>query len=157
METVIRVELPSGGWWELESRPRWKHVRKRASEAGRPGAGETADRALVSLTVAWSFEDEVCVSALSRRSPRDLTSAFGALHDRVLSPLVGPIRQMAEELFAGLVSRMVPTGFVEAHVMATTGWDWATLQRTPADVVQRMVVYLAVREARANGGSLEFD
>lgn len=156
METVIRVELPSGGWWELESRPRWKHVRKWASEAGRPGEGETADRALVSLTAAWSFEDEVCVAALSRRSPGDLATAFEALHDRVLSPLAGPVRQMAEELFAGLVSGTVPQGFAEAHIMAATGWDWATLQRTPADVVQRMVVYLSVREARANGGSLEF-
>ena len=118
-ETVIRVELPSGGWWELESRPRWKHVREWASEVGRLSAGEVADRVLVSLT--------------------------------------GPVRQIAEELFAGLVTGTVPPGFAEVHIMAATGWDWAKLQSTPADVVRRMVVYLFVREARANGGSLEFD
>ena len=139
-ETVIRVELPSGGWWELESRPRWKHVREWASEVGRLGAGEVADRVLVSLTAAWSFGDEVGVSALSRRSPRDLTAAFEALHDRVLSPLTGPVRQIAEELFTGLVTGTVQPGFAEAHIMAVTGWDWATLQDTPADVVQRMAV-----------------
>ena len=89
--------------------------------------------------------------------PHDLTAAFDALHDRVLSPLTEPVRDIAEELFAGLVSGRVPEQFTESHVMAITGWDWATLQRTPADVVRHMVLYLLVREARAGGASLDFE
>ena len=156
-EAVVRVELPSGGWWELDGRPTWGRLRKWAAGAARPGDGQAADRVLASLTAAWSFDDEVHVSALSRRLPHDLTAAFDALHDRVLSPLTEPVRDIAEELFAGLVSGRVPEQFTESHVMAIIGWDWATLQRTPADVVRHMVLYLLVREARAGGASLDFE
>ena len=61
----------------------------------------------------------------------------------------------AERLFAALASGRVPAEFAEAHLMLETGWSWRELQDTPADVVERTWVYLAVRGAREGGGALE--
>ena len=40
--------------------------------------------------------------------------------------------------------------------MAATGWSWQTLQETPADVVQKMAVYLTVTQTIQSKGSLDF-
>ena len=40
--------------------------------------------------------------------------------------------------------------------MAATGWTWHALGETPADIVHRMAVYLAVKGARDTRGTLVF-
>ena len=66
-------------------------------------------------------------------------------------------RREAEHLFAGLISGHLPEAFSEVHLMASTGWSWDTLQKTPADVVRRMVTYLAVNRAIDERTSLEYE
>ena len=113
--------------------------------------------ALVSLTTAWSFPDPVCPEAMARRDDGDIVAVLEALTSEV-APLWGgqSPKELAEELFGGLVAGRVPNQFVEAHIMALTGWSWSTLQETPADVVERMALYMAVRQAREVDGALDF-
>ena len=48
----------------------------------------------------------------------------------------------------------MPEAFEEAHLMWRTGWTWQQLQKTPADVVELMSVYLSVVDAMESGGSV---
>lgn len=164
-KTVKRIELPSGGWWEIETRPRWKHVRgwfaghfdeaRHSGDAGRRGP-DLAYRALVSLTTAWSFPEETSLDSLAQRDVADVLTAMELLRPKVSPPGDGqPPKLLAEELFAGLAAGRVPEQFAEVHIMALTGWDWETLQETPADVVELMALYIAVRDARDNASSLD--
>lgn len=41
--------------------------------------------------------------------------------------------------------------------MAATGWTWEELQQTPAEIVNLMSLYLAVRSTKESGGDLHFD
>ena len=150
---VRRVALPSGGWWEIVTRPLWRHVSIWEHESR-----GLAERALVSLTTAWSFDEEVSSETLSLRHEQDLIAVLETLQ-RELLPLLasGNPEQAAEELFAGLVEDRIPREFAEAHLMAATGWSWQTLQDTPADVVHRMAIYLAVTGARQTQTSMDFD
>ena len=165
-ETVRRVALPSGGWWDLIVRPRWKHVRdflcideRLASlcDRERLGPASIAERALASLTTGWSFREPVSAESLAHRDRNDLMAVMGVL-EREVVPALGDHdpRALAEELFEGLARGSVPHEFAEVHIMARTGWSWATLQETPADVVERMALYLAVTQAREAEGTLEF-
>ena len=113
--------------------------------------------ALASLTTAWSFPDEIGMKTLVSREPEDLVAVLEVFQRDVVSHLAShSLGGMAEELFAGLLSGRVPADFADMTLMAATGWSWHTLQATPADIVQRMAIYLAVQQARETGGSLEF-
>ena len=62
-ETLKRVELPSGGWWEIETRPNWgemMQIRRILVEMGDEGAeGEDfLTTVMAMLTRAWSYQDE---------------------------------------------------------------------------------------------------
>ena len=157
-QPVKRVTLPSGGWWEIVSRPQWQHVRQWCAESQEQyGSPDLVERALASLTTAWSFEEEIGPEALTRRNPDDLIAILETFQRAVIPTMeADSSKEMAGELFAGLISGQIPLGFVEVHVMVATGWSWQTLQETPADVVQRMLLYLAVKQARDNKASLEF-
>ena len=39
--------------------------------------------------------------------------------------------------------------------MAVTGWTWSELQETPADVVEDLALYLAVKDTWEHGGELD--
>ena len=156
-EAVKRIVLPSGGWWDLTTRPRWKHVRRWASERPRlPGDSRLVEVALACLTTAWSFAEEVSPEAVADRDAEDLVVALEEV-GRVVARLVavGDPEALAQELFAGAVAGQIPPLFAEAHLMAATGWSWHTLQETPADVVQTMAIYLAVEQTRDIGGTLD--
>ena len=155
---VARIDLPSGGWWEIQTRPLWKHVCDWALEAQEDrGAPGLVERALVSLTTAWSFADEVCLETLAQRHADDLIAVLEVFHREVAPLLRGDsIREMAEELFAEMIAGRIPGQFSEAHLMAVTGWSWHTLQETPADVVEKMSIYLAVTQARDDKRDLDF-
>ena len=152
MADIKRIELPSGGWWKIVVRPRWKHVAQWTDEGT-----DLVERALASLTIAWSFEDEVSLETLAQRDPGDLVAVLEAFRREVVPYLdEGSPQSMAEELFSGLVAGRIPPQFSEVHLMASTGWSWETLQETPADVVRMMTLYLAVRHVRDSGGTLEY-
>ncbi len=166
VDTVKRLRLPSGGWWDIETRPRWRHVREwfsmngayqSESPAGTADGPDLADRALASLTVAWSFPEDVSVSSLPHRDPRDTLAALELLEAEVLPAWDRRCcKNMAEELFSALVAGRVPAEFAEAHVIASTGWSWQTLMDTPADVVEKLTLYLSVTHVREIGGVLDF-
>ena len=148
-----RVELPSGGWWDIFVRPTWAHL------SGWSDAGtDLVDRALVSLTAGWSFSEPASVEAIAARDPEDLIAVLEAFK-RCAAPYLAmrSLRAEAEELFAALMSGHVPAAFVETHLMAETGWSWQRLQKTPADVARRMATYLAVARAVEGGGALNFE
>ncbi len=150
---VCRVELPSGGWWDIFVRPTWAHLSK-WSDAGT----DLVDRALLSLTAGWSFSEPASVEAIDSRDLEDLIAVLEAFK-RCAAPylITRSLRAEAEELFAALMSGQVPAAFVETHLMAATGWSWQRLQKTPADVVRRMATYLAVARAVERGGALNFE
>ncbi len=154
---VARIELPSGGWWDIRTRPLWKDVSEWRRTVG--GGAETAgllERALVSLTTGWSFCDEIGPQGLAGRDDEDVAAVLEVFCAQAeLFGGAGRSGEDAERLFAALASGRVPSDFAEAHLMLETGWSWRELQDTPADVVERTWVYLAVREAREVGGALE--
>ena len=152
-DSLHRIDLPSGGWWLLQARPRWRHLR--GWTVG-PDDG-LVDRALVSLTAAWSFHDPVSVEALARREEADTIAVLEVFLRESLPYLdQRPPREGAEHLFACLVRGRIPPDFSEVHLMASTGWSWRALQETPVDVVRKMATYLSVRQARDTGGDVSY-
>ena len=150
---VYRVELPSGGWWDIFVRPTWSHL------SGWSDAGtDLVDRALTSLTAGWSFSEPASLETVAARDPEDLIAVLEAFKRYAAPYLVTrSLRAEAEELFVALMSGQVPAAFVETHLMAATGWSWQRLQKTPADVARRMATYLAVARAVEGGGALNFE
>ena len=156
-QSVKRVSLPSGGWWEIVTRPRWRHVQQWDADGRDQNGGGLVERALVSLTAAWSFGEGVSLEALARRDAQDMIAVLDTLQRDIVPFLEADTpEETAEELFTGLVAGRVPLRFAEVHMMAATGWSWQTLQETPADVVRRMAIYLAVKQTRDGRASLEF-
>ena len=97
------------------------------------------------------------VSSLPHRDPGDTLAALGLLEAEVLSAWDRRSSEnMAEELFSALAAGRVPAEFAEAHVIASTGWSWQTLMDTPADVVEKLALYLSVRYVTEIGGVLDF-
>ncbi|MCH8206119.1 MAG: hypothetical protein IH956_03850 [Chloroflexi bacterium] len=153
-ESTIRVSLPSGGWWDLTTRPLWRHVRHWMDEGP---DHDLLPRALVSLTTGWSFPEGVTERSLALRDTEDLTTVLAVLNGEVLSAFrSGGPREAAEALFEGLVSGRVPREYLEVCLMAATGWTWQALGETPADIVHKMAVYLAVKGIRDTKGTLQF-
>ena len=156
-DAIRRVDLPSGGWWDLLCRPTWGHVLEWDGRRYPTSEEEAlATRALASLTTAWSFGENISVWAIERRSDADLVAVLEVFQREVV-PYVerNDTKRLAEQLFVGLVTGNIPEDFADVHIMASTGWSWQTLQETPADVVRRMAIYLAVKHARNMGGALE--
>lgn len=156
MSRPARVALPSGGWWDVETRPTWGQTKEWAPWAA--GVDDLPERVLAQLTLAWSFPEAVSVEALATRRPADVAAAMEAV-ERLVAPLsdARSTKDGAEALFEGLVAGRVPEEFADAHLMASTGWSYDELQRTPADVVERMSTYLSVRAAHETGGVVEVE
>ena len=156
MSRPVRVTLPSGGWWDVETRPAWRQVKEWAPWAARDE--DVAERVLAQLTLGWSFPDAVDLEALSRREPGDVAAAMSAVR-QCAAPLAEArsAKELAEALFEDLVAGRVPDEFADVHLMASTGWSYDELMRTPADVVERMSTYLSVRTAYETGGVMEVE
>ena len=152
-ESALRVDLPSGGWWELTARPAWGRVRNLLDS----GPGDAlASRALLRLTSRWSFPEPVSERALLSRDEGDVAAALETLNRELLAPLrEAGSRESAEALFSGIVAGSVPAEFVEVCLMAATGWSWRELSETPADVVVRTALLVAVQDARERGDDLD--
>lgn len=60
-DTVKRIDLPSGGWWEIETRPTFRDVlamKRVESDDGEIGAVDVFG-VLITLTRAWSYDDPI--------------------------------------------------------------------------------------------------
>ena len=150
---MCRVQLSSGAWWSIVVRPSWSEL-----SGLRDTGPDLVERALTTLTAGWSFPEDVSLRAVASRDAGDLAAVLEAFQ-REVAPRMGPVspRREAEHLFAGLISGHLPEAFSEVHLMATTGWSWDTLQKTPADVVRRMATYLAVTSTVHERQSLSFE
>ncbi len=148
-EPSIRLALPSGGWWDLSLRPLWKHVK-----LWKGGDECLVETAVLHLSLGWSFDGPITLDALKARDPEDLACVVEAIVGTFGTPSESN-RDMAEKLFRGLHSGVLPEEFAEVHIMAATGWSWQELQNTPADVVENMVTYLGVTQAVGSGSSLD--
>ena len=152
-EGAIRIDLPSGGWWELTARPSWRRIRPLID---RGSGGSLASLALLHLTRRWSFPEPVSEASLLSRDEEDVGAAVETLNRELLTPLrAAGSKESAEELFSGMALGSVPPGFVDVCLMAATGWTWRELSETPADVVVRTATLMAVRDARERGGALD--
>ena len=155
-DEVRRIQLPSGGWWELFTRPRWRHVRRwRLQDPN--GGSVSPESALASLTKGWSFAEEVSAESVADLEEADLVVALEVFQREVVPFLKeADQEEPAQGLFKGLLKGKIPLAFEEVHLMAVTGWSGHALQETPADVVRMMATYYAVRQAVEQGASVDF-
>ena len=156
MSRPVRVALPTGGWWDVETRPTWAQVKEWQRWAAEDDT--FPERVLAQLTLGWSFLEAVSAEAVARRSEADVAAAMAAVERRAV-PLTDArsSKELAEGLFEGLVTGRIPEEFADVHLMASTGWCYDELLRTPADVVERMATYLSVRATYETGGAMEVE
>lgn len=113
---VVRVKLPSGGWWDIRTRPLWMDVSE-WRRAVRDGEEEQAlsERALVSLTTGWSFREEIGSESVGGRDAEDVAAVLEVLCRGVEPFEAGrQAAESAERLFAALAEGRVPAEFAWA-------------------------------------------
>ncbi len=92
---VLKVDLPSGGWWEVLVNPTWGQVkafRKFLKEKYNKAEDEDlATAALVYFSVAWSFPEALDEAGLDRRDARDIAGVMVPLN-KALTPLFEAFR-----------------------------------------------------------------
>lgn len=97
MGEIRRVELPSGGWWDLETEPTWGEVIDYQAEAlsRLSSEGDEDDPAvlvglsnlpLLRFTRAWSFPEQINEDTLRQRSALDLVPVLEVVNSH-LRPL----------------------------------------------------------------------
>ena len=133
----------------MSLRPLWKHVK-----LWKGGDERLVETAILQMTSDWCFDEPVTVDALRARDADDLACVIEAIISTYGTSSEGK-REVAQRLFRGLHSEVLPEDFAEVHIMAATGWSWQELQNTPVDVVEKMVTYLDVTRAVSSGSSLD--
>ena len=89
---VTRIQLPDGNWWDILTKPKWKHIKdlRRSLQAPAGDAeldeDQAANAALVHFTVAWSFPDDIDNAGLEERDLSDLIQALQLVNEK-LSPI----------------------------------------------------------------------
>ena len=146
-----RLELPSGGWWVVDSRISHRVARDLCALSQEDSARRLG-RVLFSMTVEWGFDDSPSEASVMRRDIRDIEAVTSVLLDDALPALRRLISGTeAEEVFKSLISGKLPSGYGDVALMESTGWTWQELQDTPEDVVRRMRVYLSVKSVVERG------
>ena len=110
------MKLPSGGWWDIRTRPLWMDVSE-WRRAVRDGEEEQAlsERALVSLTTGWSFREEIGSESVGGRDAEDVAAVLEVLCRGVEPFEAGrQAAESAERLFAALAEGRVPAEFAWA-------------------------------------------
>ena len=99
---IVRLDLPSGNWWDVEVQPRWGEMmqirREMVRIADADGADEEALTAIMAaLTRGWSYrngsEDTVLPISIDSVNEMDLGDAAEVMHlvsERVL-PLLSAV------------------------------------------------------------------
>lgn len=151
-----RLELPSGGWWVLDTRISHRvagDLFALLNEGGAAGLG----RILSCMTVAWGFADRPSAESVMRRDVSGIEAATSVLRHAVIPALRSLTSvEEAERVFESLVSGKIPSGYGDVALMESTGWTWRELQDTPEDVVRRMQAYLSVKSTVERGCEPEF-
>lgn len=101
-ETLRRIELPSGGWWEIETRPNWGEmmaIRKILVKMGDEGAeGEDyLTTVMVLLTRNWSYQNEegpleICVESINGLDIMDASEIMYEVNETVI-PLLNRVAE----------------------------------------------------------------
>lgn len=83
---IKRVELPSGGWWDLRKPTKWSdHVKWTEILLNRTGDNDPrlSDKILIAFTEAWSFEAEPSIEAMDDLDIDDVIAAYEAYDEHV--------------------------------------------------------------------------
>ena len=91
---IVRLDLPSGNWWEVEVQPRWGEMMRIRREMVRitDTGGEDEDQLtsiMASLTRAWSYLNgdgplEITIDAVNGMDLVDAAEVMHLVNDRVL-------------------------------------------------------------------------
>ena len=74
---IVRVGLPSQGWWEIDTAPKWGAIRSIDQKQG--------DVALLAaVTAGWSFDEPVTAEAVNNRETPDVLLALEVVFDKIL-------------------------------------------------------------------------
>jgi hypothetical protein len=150
-QSLRRLELPSGGWWVLDTRI----SHRVASELiallnSNDSAG--LGRVLSGMTVDWGFSDSPSAEAVMQREIGDIEAATSVIRDDLIPALQrSASTEEAERVFEALVSGQMPGGYSDIALMESTGWSWQELQETPEGVVRGMRMYLSVKSVVEQG------
>jgi hypothetical protein len=86
---VVRLDLPSGNWWEIETRPNWGDMMKIRREMVRLTEDESPDEdqltaVMTMLTRAWSYtngsEDTPLPISIESINEMDIMDAAEVMH-----------------------------------------------------------------------------
>ena len=88
MGKVVRLEIPSGGWWEIDTAPRWGAIRNIDQTQGDASL-------LAAVTVAWSFDEPVSAEAVNNRETPDVLMALEVVFEKIL-PLFERLLQIQQ-------------------------------------------------------------
>lgn len=86
---VVRLDLPSGNWWEIETRPNWGDMMKIRREMVRLTEDESPDEdqltaVMAMLTRAWSYtngsEDTPLPISIESINEMDIMDAAEVMH-----------------------------------------------------------------------------
>jgi hypothetical protein len=150
-QNLRRLELPSGGWWALDTRISHR-VASELFTLLKSNDSAGLGRVLFGMTVAWGFSDRPSAEAVMQREIGDIEVATSVIRDDLIPGLRRwTSTEEAERVFEALVSGQTPSGYSDIALMESTGWSWQELQDTPEDVVRGMRVYLSVKSAVEQG------
>ncbi len=111
-ESVRRLELANGGWWDIETRPTMREFMKIQEIIEAASDEQAAFEVLAYLTKGWSFPEEVSAEAVMDRHVDELVDAM-----TVFTTDVGPFLE-------GAPSRLRPS------VSSTTSSESESLEST---------------------------
>ena len=88
---VTRVQLADDNWWDILTKPKWKHMRdfRAALRKDDTDTDILADIALANFTVGWSYAESVTVDAIGEREIEDLMKVLPVVVEKLL-PLLSP-------------------------------------------------------------------
>ncbi|MFP6567452.1 MAG: hypothetical protein VB961_09210 [Dehalococcoidia bacterium] len=120
---VRSLELPSGGWWVLDTRVSQRLAQEMSALLH--GVDTTViGHVLSCMTVAWEFDDIPSVEAVTQRDFRDIEAATMVLWDELIPALrILETTDEAERVFGVLVADRIPDDYRDELLMGDTGWS----------------------------------
>ncbi len=84
MAETLRVDLPSGGWWELAVPQTWGEFRELKEAAQDYEDPHLIDRMLVAVTSAWSFDGLPTFENMAKVDIEDCITVQGEFNKSIL-------------------------------------------------------------------------
>ncbi len=88
MSDTVKVDLPSGGWWEFKVPKKWRDVRAYGDLLTSEDR-ESSDEALAVATAAWSFDAEPTKESVQDLDIPDYYAGMRVFNKQVLPLLLG--------------------------------------------------------------------